>query len=212
MWTGYGRTTSYTREGADAKRRIVAEMLGTLGAAAGTGAWVWDIGANTGDFSVIAADGRRQVVALDADPGAAELHYRRLRERGDERIWSVVADLRAPSPTVGWGLAERPSLFDRANADAVLALALVHHLAIGGNVPLPSVVDTFARLGPRLMVEFVPKEDPQVRRMLSARLDVFADYTLEAFRAALAERFRIVREERIPGSARILFAAERLTP
>jgi ribosomal protein L11 methylase PrmA len=200
-WSGYEGTTSYTPEAAQSKRRIVGEMLDRFG-----GEWAWDIGANTGDFSEIAASGGRRVVAVDSDPGAAELHYRRLRDRGDERIWSVVGDLRAPSPSVGWDLAERPSLFERGNADVVIALALVHHLAIGGNVPLGAIAATFARLAPRLIVEFVPKEDSQVQRMLATREDVFADYSLDHFRVALDRHYVAVTEESIPGSIRTLLA------
>ena len=203
-WSGYGRATSYTAEAAEAKRRIVGEMLDRFG-----GAWAWDIGANTGEFSEIAASGGRRVVAVDADPGAAELHYQSLRARSDERVWSVIADLRSPSPSVGWELAERPSLFARANADVVLALALIHHLAIGGNVPLTHIGATLGRLGQRVIAEFVPKEDPQVMRMLASRRDVFVEYSLEAFRAALGARFTVVSEEAIPGTKRRLLALER---
>lgn len=203
-WSDYERTTSYSRASAEAKRRIVGELLDRLG-----GAWAWDIGANTGDFSDLAAGGGRRVVAIDADPGAAELHYRRLRTRGDDRIWSVVGDLRTPSPALGWGLAERPSLFDRANADVVLALALVHHLAIGGNVPLDQVATTLARLGPRVIVEFVPKEDPQVRGMLASRRDVFADYSVDGFRTALAPLFAVIGEEPIPETTRTVLTLQR---
>jgi hypothetical protein len=110
---------------------------------------------------------------------------------------------------VGWDLAERPSLFARANADVVLALALVHHLAIGGNVPLTHIAATLGRLGRRLIAEFVPKEDPQVIRMLTTRRDVFVDYSLEAFRSALSAHFGVVREEAIPGTRRTLLALER---
>lgn len=203
MWSGYERTTSYTADAAAAKRRLVSEHLDRFG-----GAWAWDIGANTGDFSQVAAAGGRRVVAVDADHGAAELHYRRLRERSDERVWSVVGDLLSPSPSLGWDLAERPSLFERANADVVLALALVHHLAMGGNVPLAAIAGTFARLGRHLILEFVPKEDPQVQRMLASRRDVFADYSLEAFRAALGPYFSVVSEDHIPGTERTLLALE----
>jgi precorrin-6B methylase 2 len=203
-WSGYGHTTSYTAEAAAEKRQLVGELLDRMG-----GDWAWDIGANTGDFSEIAASGGRRVVAIDADPGAAELHYRRLRSTGSDAVLSIIGDLRAPSPALGWDLAERPSMFERANADVLLALALVHHVAIGGNVPLPSVTSTFARLSPRAIVEWVPKEDPQVVRMLAGRRDVFDGYSLDQFRSALREHFVIERELPIPGSARMLLALER---
>jgi hypothetical protein len=203
-WSGYGDTTSYTPGAATAKRRIVSEMLERVG-----GSWAWDIGANTGDFSALAAAGGRRVVAIDADPGAADLHYRRLRGESNEAVLSIIGDLLSPSPALGWGLEERRSLIDRANADVILALALVHHLAIGGNVPLGHIAELFARLAPNAIVEFVPKDDPQVVRMLASRRDVFGDYSLESMETALAVRFELVSREQIPGSPRTLLLAQR---
>ena len=91
----------------------------------------------------------------------------------------------------------------------ILALALVHHLAITRNVPLPMLLDLFADLAPWAIVEFVPKDDPMVRRLLATRRDVFADYDLDGFRAAAATRFEIVREEPIADSTRVLFLLRR---
>jgi hypothetical protein len=203
-WSDYGDTTSYTADAAAAKRQIVSEMLERVG-----GSWAWDIGANRGDFSALAAADGRRVVAIDADPGAADLHYRRLRGEGNEGVLSIIGDLLSPSPALGWGLAERPSLIERANADVILALALVHHLAIGGNVPLGHIGELFARLAPNVIVEFVPKEDPQVARMLSTRRDVFADYDADRFRAAVSSRFEVAEETTVPGSVRSLFLLRR---
>jgi hypothetical protein len=195
QWSDYERTTSYSADAAEAKGRIVRDLLARAG-----GSVAWDIGANTGDFSAMAAEGGRRVVALDVDPGATELHYRRLREGKSETITPIVSDLRMPSPAIGWDLRERPSLFDRADADVVLALAVVHHLAIGGNVPLEQVAATLARLAPKVILEFVDKEDPQVVEMLAHREDIFPGYTEEGFRAAMETRFSVEAHERIPGS------------
>ena len=106
---------------------------------------------------------------------------------------------------MGWRLRERKSFLERAKADAFLALALVHHVAISGNVPLPEYVALLGQIAPRGVTEFVTKEDPMVKRLLMRREDVFPDYTLEAFRAALAERFTIAREERSGSGTRVLF-------
>jgi ribosomal protein L11 methylase PrmA len=170
---------------------------------------VWDLGANTGRHSRIAAAGGRRVVAFDIDPAAAERHYRALRDSGDERILPIVMDLANPSPGLGWANAERRSLAERAEADAILALALVHHLAIGRNVPLSEIARLFAHLAPHAIVEFVPKEDSMAQRLLATREDVFPDYTLDGFRRALAPVFEIVEEAPIAGSLRVLVRLRR---
>jgi hypothetical protein len=119
-------------------------------------------------------------------------------------------DIANPSPGIGWRGRERRSLVDRAGADVTLSLALVHHLAISRNVPLGHFVDLLADLAPAAVVEFVPKEDPMVRRLLAARRDVFPDYTLEGFRAAAQGRFAIAAEAPIEDSGRTLLLLRRL--
>ena len=165
----------------------------------------WDVGANTGRYSAIAADAGYEVVALDIDWAAVERHYLALRSSGEARIMPLLADIAEPSPAIGWANEERASLLDRANADVVVALALVHHLAIGRNVPLPMISRLMARLAPNLILEWVPKEDPMAKRLLAAREDIFADYSADGLRAAFRHDFEIVEEAPIEDSLRILF-------
>lgn len=198
-WADYADNTSYAETAAAAKDRVVEGML-----RAGGGHRVWDLGANTGRFSRIAASLGRDVLAFDIDPGAAEILYRAVRAERVETILPLVMDLANPSPGLGWASSERRSLVDRANADVILGLALVHHLAIGRNVPLPDIAAFFARLAPHAIVEFVPKDDPMVRFLLESREDVFPTYDLGHFRAAMATRFEIVSEAALPDSSRVL--------
>jgi hypothetical protein len=114
-----------------------------------------------------------------------------------------------PSPGLGWAGRERRSLLERADPDVILALALVHHLAIGNNVPLAGIARFFARVASSAIVEFVPKEDPMTRRLLAARRDIFDGYTIEGFRAAFGEAFDILRETPITDSPRTLFLLQR---
>jgi hypothetical protein len=203
-WVDYGVQTSYTERGAASKRAIVDRMLAAAG-----GRTVWDVGANVGTYSGVAAEAGRQVLAFDMDPGAVERHWRSLDDAGRAAILPLVMDLTNPSPDLGWALEERRSILRRGPADVVMALALVHHLAIGNNVPLPMLSALFARLGRWLIVEFVPKEDPMTQRLFAARRDVFGGYSLDGLRAALERDFRIVEEVRIEDSLRTLFLAER---
>ena len=203
-WAEYADRTSYSEMATVDKDRLVDAFVRQV-----PGPRVWDLGANTGRFSRIVADAGKRVVAFDIDPAAAERHYRAVRGAGRSDILPLVADVANPSPALGWAGRERRSLLERANADAVLALALVHHLAISRNVPLGLVLELFADLAPWAIVEFVPKDDPMVRRLLATRRDVFADYGLAGFRAAAMDRFEIVREEPIADSPRVLFLLRR---
>jgi ribosomal protein L11 methylase PrmA len=173
---------------------------------------VVDLGANTGEYSAIAARAGASVVAADMDHGAVERCYRRLRAEKQNRILPLVVDLANPTPSFGWMNQERASFLDRCagKADLVLALALVHHLAIGNNLPLPQVVRLLARCAPRAVVEFVDKPDAQVRRLLASREDIFDDYSPSGFDAALAGVFRVLRREKIEGTERLLYHLERV--
>ena len=140
-------------------------------------------GREHGRFSAIAAAQGYRVLSFDIDPAAAERHYRALRADGRTDTTPLVMDLADPSPRASAGrVGSEPSLVDRANADVILALALVHHLAIGRNVPLAMVMDQFAALAPQAIVEWVPRGDPMVDVLLASREDVFTDYTTEGSR------------------------------
>jgi hypothetical protein len=203
-WTEYATTTSYSDAATASKAQIVREMLAGVG-----GVSAWDLGANTGAYSAMAADAGYRVIAWDQDAGSVEAHWRRVRGEGNPAILPLVLDLANPSPGIGWALEERRSFLERGTPDLIMALALVHHLAIGNNVPLPGVARLFARMAPNAIVEFVPKEDPMTRRLLAARRDVFEHYSLDRFRAAFGESFEIVRETPITDSPRTLFLLKR---
>jgi SAM-dependent methyltransferase len=203
-WADYDHQSPYSDESARAKEATVEAMLRDAG-----GSVAWDLGANVGRFSAIAAGLGRRVMAWDADAAASDLHYRRLKADRATNVLPLVQDLVNPSPGLGWAGAERAAFVDRSDADVVLALALVHHLAIANNVPLEAIASLLARLGPNAIVEFVPKDDPMVRRLLGSRRDVFADYSQDGFERAFATRFRTVARVPIAGSTRVLYRLER---
>ena len=195
QWEGYYADTNYTDDAMTEKQRLVGAFL------EGIEGTCWDLGANTGEFSRIAAERGLETVAWDVDPGAVERAYL-AKIPG---VLPLLQDLTNPSPGLGWAGEERDSLTSRGPVDVVMALALVHHLAIGDNVPLGQVAAYFARLGRRAIVEFVPKEDSQVRRLLASRRDVFPTYDLEGFEAAFSKRFEIESKAPIEGTLRTLY-------
>ena len=111
-----------------------------------------------------------------------------------------------PSPARGWRAQERRAFTDRGDPDLVLALALVHHLAIAANVPLAEVVSWLASFGGRLIVEFVEPHDPMAERLLGNKpAGMFPDYRIEKFEALLGEHFTVERSEALPSGSRTLF-------
>ena len=198
-WIDYTDTHSYSTDEEAVKRAFVEAMLEAVAPVR-----VVDLGCNTGEYSRLAAKTARDVVALDSDTACIDGLYRACRRDGIVNIVPVVADLLNPSPAMGWMLAERASLFGRIRADAFLALALVHHIAIGGNVPLPAIVAALAELAPAGVVEWVDKSDPMVETLLRNRKDVFNHYRWDDFRQALEARFEIVETAEIGGGRRRL--------
>jgi hypothetical protein len=195
----------YSDGGLDHKAEVVRGFIERVGPAS-----VWDLGANTGRFSRLASERGIPTVAFDIDPGAVERNYLACRKSGETNLLPLVQDLTNPSPALGWSNHERMSFAERGPTGLVLALALVHHLAISNNVPLPRVASFLRGLSPFLVIEFVPKSDEQVRRLLASREDIFPDYTREGFEAAFGEKFRIAEAAQVRDSERRLYLMEGL--
>ena len=167
---------------------------------------VLDLGANTALFSELASQRGISTVALDVDPTAVDVAYRHAREQDDRYLLPLRMDLTNPSPALGWAHTERSSLAERQKDQAVFSLALVHHLAIGNNVPLIEVARYFSSLGSALLIEFVPKADSQVKKMLASRLDIFPDYHEAGFEDAFSQFFEIRWRHELETSSRVLYA------
>ncbi len=199
-WSAYEHETNYSSEARTHKEEIVQAFLTDSRPQT-----VWDLGCNSGRFSRMAAAMRADTVAFDADYGATELNYRACRTTGETRILPLVIDLTNPSPALGWAHAERLSWAQRGPADTVLALALVHHLALGNNVPLPRIAELLRSLGTHVIVEFVPKSDSQVQRLLATREDVFPDYSQEGFERAFEPCFHVLQAIPVRESERVMY-------
>ena len=205
-WSDYYEETNYSPEAMAAKEALVKRLVGE---AADPRDPIHDIGGNTGRFSRLVADSGRYVISHDIDELAIERNYHETRRLENRFVLPLVLDLANPSPAIGWALEERSSALERIAGGTVIALALVHHLAISNNVPLPHLATLFGRLARTLIIEFVPKEDSQVRRLLATREDVFPEYTVTAFEAAFSTLFEIVGRHEVPGTVRTLFVMRR---
>jgi len=198
-WGDYYKSTNYSEDAFQCKKHVVKQMLEDCEPHS-----VWDMGANTGVFSRLALECGAQVVAFDVDPMAVNANYALVRKK-NEPLLPLLLDLTTPSPSIGWNCTERSSVFERGPVDVCMALALIHHMAISNNVPLGNVARLFASCCKFLIIEFVPKEDSQVQRLLSSRKDIFSYYNLEGFKKCFSEWFSILRESPIENSLRTLF-------
>ncbi|GAP08240.1 hypothetical protein ATHL_03142 [Anaerolinea thermolimosa] len=203
-WADYYDSTNYTRQAFEAKEAAVAAWASRI-----QPGLTWDFGANTGVFSRAVARAGGLVVSWDIDPAAVEKNYRQVRQVKEKNILPLVIDLTNPSPALGWSHAERASLLERAPADLALALALIHHLAIANNVPLEDIALFFSRVCRWLIIEFVPKGDSQVQRLLNSREDIFPEYTPEGFERAFTRYFTLHEKHPLEGSARVLYLMEK---
>ncbi len=199
-WQNYYNNTNYSSDAFLKKKKVISEFLNIVKPKT-----VWDLGANTGVFSRIASDMGIQTMSFDIDPVAVENNYLESKKRNEKNILPLILDLANPSSGIGWGNDERMSLEERGPADTVLALALVHHLAISNNLPFKKIAEYFSRLCKNLIIEFVPKTDSQVQHLLATRKDIFTCYYEKNFEEEFEKYFSIKLKEDISGSERKLY-------
>lgn len=199
-WSDYYNDTNYSSVGLEHKKEIVSRFLDETKADS-----LWDLGANNGFFTRIASEKGVKTIAFDVDPAAVEQNYLEMRRRKEKNILPLLGDLCNPSPGIGWGNTERYSLIERGPADAALVLALIHHLAISNNVPFGKIAELLSRLCTWLIIEFIPREDSQVKRLFVVRQDIFSEYNIGAFETEFAGHFEIIKSEKIKDSSRTIY-------
>jgi hypothetical protein len=199
-WGNYYQDNTYTDETARNKTELVKRFLQVISPKT-----AWDLGANTGFYSKLAVDQGAYCCAWDIDPACVEQAYLHGMSRGENRLLPLRIDLANPSPSLGWAHEERESLVARGPVDIVMGLALIHHLAIANNVPLGSIARYFSSLGDHLIIEWVPKSDVQVQRLLRSREDIFHQYKKSHFEAAFEEYYRIEESHAVGNDNRVLY-------
>lgn len=207
VWTEYyedPNNFNYEKESIEKKRALVSSWLTKIQPKV-----VLDAGANTGEFSKISADLGFTTVAVDTDGAVIEKLYSHIIKTGEEKILPLYADIAHPTPQSGFDAGERPQFFDRIVPDTILALALLHHLAISNNLPFGKLAEFFSRHCRNLIIEYVPKEDRQTQKLLRSREDIFSHYTKEDFEKEFGKYFRTAEKNKLPHSERIMYYMKR---
>ncbi len=199
-WCEYYDNMSYSPEAFESKKTVVGDFLDRIKPRN-----CWDLGANQGEFSRIAAAKGIYVVSLDHDPAAVENNYLECDKQAVRNIFPLLIDLANPSPSIGWQNQERVSFMERGPADVVLALALIHHLAISHNLPWEKIAKFLSGICEFLIIEFVPKNDPQIKRLLATRKDIFDDYSQESFEREFNKLFTVENSAQLRDSGRSIY-------
>jgi hypothetical protein len=205
VWSGYYEEAEMRDDYLAEKKSIVDnwvnEMKDPITAA--------DLGANEGEFSKQLAAKKIYTIAADMDPWCIHRLYQDVKIAGEKYIQPLVIDLANPSPAIGLNNEERDSFTKRVNTDLLLALALVHHLAIGKNIPLSSIAQMFCKIAKKAVVEFIPKEDEKVQLMLQRKKDIYTDYDESNFVTAFEKYFTIIDKKPVARSGRTLYLMQR---
>ena len=202
-WTEYYSRTILSQGYLQEKEKLFRQCLETMEFSSAL-----DLGANDGYFSLILAEKKAPVIAVDSDWQCMNKLYELLRISDLANILPVCVDIVYPTPASGFRNAERASFTTRFHADLVTALALIHHLALGRNLPLSYIADYFSDLtGTFLLIEFIPLSDPKASELLAGR--TMQDYDLESFECCFGRHFTIELKAPIPGTERTLYAMKK---
>ena len=207
QWSQYEKSAGhYQPSDVDEKQQFVKSILARCHPER-----VLDIGANTGTYSLLAADASAKVVSLDSDSAALEVLWRTAAKQ-KKPITAMVADIARPTPAAGWRNREHLSLLDRLTGefDLVLMLAVIHHLILRHQLPLVHIAALCAGLTRRwLLLEWVPPSDPMFQEWLRGRDDLYGHLTEDDLTHAFAPHFAVVDRAQL-GNGRVLLLFDRI--
>ena len=204
-WSEYYNEASQRDNYLEQKKQLIAQWAASLSPIK----TAIDVGANDGVFSKLLSELNIYTLAADFDPVCINNLYTEIKETKKQNLQPVVIDLSNPSPAIGINNTERQSFISRAKVDLVLALAVIHHLAIGKNIPLDKIASLFYQSGNYLLIEFVPKEDEKVQLMLTNKKDIYNNYTIEKFEMVFEKYFSIQNKQPVGNSGRTLYLMKR---
>lgn len=210
-WSEYAAVNSYSSDMRQTKAGFVDRFARRLierrsASSSKARTLICDIGGNTGEYSKVTTDaGVDLAIIFDSDLDSLEAAY--VRYQSGVPVFPMLMDIADPSSSTGWDQSERKGLNERSSSvTGVLALAVIHHLCIGRNLPLKAVVRWLVSFAAEGVIEFVPKSDPMVQGLLSHREDVFSDYDEVHFLRYLNEVAHVTDSLRFDSNGRLLIS------
>ena len=207
-WKGYYQDSILGPAYLAAKEQVFRTFIADIGFGS-----VLDLGANDGYFSKILAEKAVAVVAADSDWHCVDSLYQYMLQHPEHPILPLCVDIADPTPARGFANAERSSFTDRMPSDLVVALALIHHLVLGRNIPLNRIAAYFCLLTRHwLILEFVPLNDEKARELIRNKTGAHHHYDLSSFESIFRPYFSIAKHATIPGTERVLFLMKKNKP
>ena len=90
-------------------------------------------------------------------------------------------------------------------------LSEINNKKISNNLPFEKISSFLSKICNNLIIEFVPKSDSQVQRLLSTRIDIYENYTQKIFEKVFSKYFELVENFPIHESERILYVMKNKT-
>jgi hypothetical protein len=203
IWSDYYDATILSHRYLTEKEKLFRQMLEGISFETAL-----DAGTNDGHFAKILAEKGASVIAIDNDSASINRLYDAVKKNSLANILPLQVDVTQPSPALGYRNKERSAFFDRVHAELVTALALIHHLVLGKNIPLTSLGEFFAEItGKYLLIEFVPPDDPKVIELSKSRTALHP-YDIETFEQSFGKKFTTLEKLQVPGTERILYLME----
>ncbi|MFI0490521.1 class I SAM-dependent methyltransferase [Flavobacterium sp.] len=212
-WDHYYNQINYNDAAYQFKKEFTKEWFSSI-----KGKTLIDIGGNDGTFSRELKDIANFVIVADVDPNAVEQNYKLLLKNKEKSLLPIVIDVLNPPASYGFNNQERFSFIDRVqdlNLDGCLALAVIHHITLSGNIPFSLSAQFFSKMASNLLIEFPTRNDSWVQFLLDSKREFAAHfdfYNEENFEKEYAVYFEIVKKEKITSSERILYSLKRLLP
>ena len=200
IWDDYSKDNTYKIHEENKKKKVVKTFANKYKFKN-----LVDLGCNDGIYSKICLEnGCENVVGFDYDLNAINNAYK-ISKKEKLNFLPLYFDASNPSSNLGWAQNERKGFSERVNFLGLIALAFEHHLAIAKNIPLDQTINWLTNIAPQGLIEFVPKNDETIKRMLMLKGDIFKDYNEENFKNILLKNASIVSETTVSDSGRKIF-------
>lgn len=205
-WDKYYDNTNYDKLAEKSKINIVEEYIKYI--KLNKNDIIWDFGANDGKYSRIAIKNNGYVISYDIDYNAVNRNYNKAKKEQENNILPLLLDLTNPPSSIGFAESERKGLTSRGPVKCIMLLAMIHHICISNNVPLDALSNWLSKICNHLIIEFVPKNDSQVEKLLKTRRDIFDNYNEKTFEQEFSKNFKIIKKNKVNDSKRTIYLME----